>query len=196
MSDLSEVLSATLMQLGGVPLEGGHRFELLENGRIFNALEEAIGRAQKTVHFTVFMWMPGEAAERMVRALTAAAARGVHCRIALDAIGSTGYAAGMSRLKEAGCEVRIFRMPLKVSPRKALERTHRKIVVIDGAVAFTGGFGVRDVWLGEGESPEHWRDTHLRVEGPAVQSMQAAFAEVWLGAGGDLLGPDAFPAVT
>ncbi len=192
-SDGRATLSSTLIQLGGVPLKGGHRLGLLENGAIAPALEAAIRGARSTVHLTVFMWWPGEFADRICGVLCAAAKRGVTVRVVLDAVGSKESGDELDRMREAGCDVRHYRSPLKVSPFLARERSHRKVVVVDGTLGFTGGFGIRDVWLGDGESPEHWRDTHLRVEGPAVRAMQAAFSEVWTGAGGDLLGPDCFP---
>lgn len=186
-------LPSDLFQAAGTPLLRGHRLELLENGEVFDALVARIHGATVSVNLTVFMWEPGEAATRISDALLAAAKRGVKVRVVVDAIGSKDYAPFARELHKAGGHFRVFRPPFRVSLRKALARTHRKIAVFDGRIGIIGGFGIRDVWLGDGRSPEAWRDSHLEVEGPAVRDLQRGFAEVWSDKHGDFLPKEDFP---
>jgi len=182
--------SAALEQTTGSPLRPGHRIEVLENGKVFDALLAELGKARETVHAEMYIWSKGTASERV---LSAIAARRVKCRILVDAIGSMALDdVQKQRFADAGCELRVFR-PLHGPNDEA--RDHRKIFVIDGRVGFTGGFGVDDRWLGDGlgANDANWRDTHVRVEGSAVSDMQESFAEHWQEAGGDLLPPSAFP---
>ena len=182
--------SAALEQTTGSPLRPGHRIEMLENGRVFDALVDAIGQARETVHGEMYIWAKGVASQRVLAAI---AARRVKCRVLVDAIGSLGLDdEEKRRFAESGCELRFFR-PVHGPNDEA--RNHRKIFVIDGRVGFTGGFGVDDKWLGDGRGGPggNWRDTNARVEGNAVSDMQESFAEHWQEAGGDLLPPSAFP---
>jgi cardiolipin synthase len=182
--------SAALEQTTGAPLRPGHRLEVLENGKVFDALIAAVGQARETVHAEMYIWRKGAASQRV---LSAIAARRVKCRVLVDAVGSMDLDdAQKQRFVEAGCELRLFR-PLHGPNDEA--RDHRKIFVIDGRVGFTGGFGVDDKWLGDGlgGGEGNWRDTNVRVEGSAVSDMQESFAEHWQEAGGDLLPPSAFP---
>jgi cardiolipin synthase A/B len=182
--------SAALEQTTGSPLRPGHRIEVLDNGKVFDALVADLGKARETIHAEMYIWRKGEASERV---LSAIGARRVKCRILLDAVGSMDIDdAQRQRFASAGCDLRMFR-PLHGPNDEA--RDHRKIFVIDGRVGFTGGFGVDDKWLGDGLGPGegNWRDTNVRVEGTAVSDMQESFAEHWQEAGGDLLPPSAFP---
>ncbi|GAC1346672.1 MAG: phospholipase D-like domain-containing protein [Myxococcales bacterium] len=182
------LFSSALRQTVGVGLKPGHRIELILDGRVFDALTAAIARARESVHVDIYMWTDGAASRRVIEALRARA-KGVACRVVVDAEGSSGPSAQVaSALRDAGCELRVFRPSSHLTARN-----HRKIVVVDGRVGFTGGFGIDDRWLGEAQDENHWRDTSLRVEGPAVGEMQAAFGEDWQEAGGALLPPEAFP---
>lgn len=188
-----EEFPTVLLQTTGISLEPGHALTLLENGAVFDELEALIDQATHSVNITVFMWMPGEASERMCAALERAGRRGVRVRVAVDAFGSKGYKKVAKRLEDVGGSFRVFRKIWKVPLRAALKRTHRKISVIDGRIGVIGGYGVRDVWLGAGDEPCSWRDSHLKVEGPMVRQLQIGFAEVWLSAGGELLDTSEFP---
>jgi cardiolipin synthase len=184
-----------LLQATGGAIQGGHRVRLVKNGEIFDRIVALAAQATRSLHLTVFMWKRGEASQRVIAALGEAVKRGVTCRVALDAVGSRGVDHDLGSLRRVGCEARIYRAPFKVGPRTFLERSHRKIMVVDGRVGLTGGFGIRDVWLGDGLDPSHWRDTHVELEGPAVRDLQLGFADVWTGAGGAVLGPEAFPVL-
>jgi len=163
---------------------------------VFEVLEEEIARARSSVHLLTYMWHPGRASERVISSLMRKAAAGVACRIAFDAMGSRGRErkALHRRLLDAGCETRVFRPLLWRSPESLLLRTHRKILVVDGCTALTGGWCIRDEWLGDGRTRTEWRDSNLRIRGPVVAMLQQAFQESWKVAnGGDLLPADCWP---
>ncbi len=184
-------LANALFQTVGAHLQGGHTVELLDNGHVFDSLVEAIGKARKSVHIDMYIWETGIANDRVSAALIERARAGVACRIVYDAFGSSKFATTVQpALEQAGCQLRPFRPATEKTP---LARNHRKLAIIDGTVAFTGGFGIRDEWLGDGVTGEHWRDENVRFTGPAVLDAQQAFAENWQETGGALLPADAFP---
>lgn len=183
-----ELFSAALEQTVGTPLRAGHRVELLPNGEVFDALEAAIGRARGSVHIEMYIWTKGAVSSRIISAL-GRRTQGVGCRILLDAVGSLTRGEEVDEgLRKAGCELRLFR-----SHEAPTARNHRKLAIVDGREGFTGGFGVDDRWTGAAQDKDHWRDTNVRIEGPAVTQMQNAFAEDWQEAGGELIDPGAFP---
>ena len=185
---------ASALQQGlGVQMRPGHDLTLLSNGAVFDGLEQEIRKAQSSIHVLLYIWEKGAASDRIVAAITDRAKAGVACRIVIDDFGSPDFKKDVQpALAAAGCEVRIFR-PLPGKGDK-LARNHRKVVVIDGRVAFTGGFGIRDSWLGDGVTNDAWRDANVRFTGPAVAEAQQAIAENWMEAGGALFPPAAFPA--
>ena len=185
-------LANAVYQTLGVRLQAGHHIELLDNGAVFDALIGDISRARRSVHIVMYIWEKGRASDRVSAALIERARAGVACRLVIDDFGSADFAKDVQpALSAAGCEVRLFRPQPAVD---ALARNHRKIAVVDGVVAYTGGFGVRDNWLGDGVHGEAWRDSNVRFTGPAVHDAQQAFAENWQEAGGALLPDTAFPA--
>jgi cardiolipin synthase A/B len=186
-----EPLALALFQSLGVRMLPGHEVALLENGAVFDALVHESEQATKSIHVVMYIWESGQASERFSKALIASAKRGAACRILVDDVGSPDFKRTVALpLEDAGCEVRVFRPKPAVDE---LARNHRKIVVFDGRVAITGGFGVRDNWLGDGVHGGSWRDTSVRFSGPSVLDAQQAFAENWQEAGGALLPADAFP---
>lgn len=186
-----EGFSLAMYQSVGVKFRPGHQVELVNNGKLFDRLEEEIGRAQQSVNIVLFIWRPEEPSARITRALVAKAREGIKCRVIVDAVGSFDFPEKVQRaLEAAGCDVRIFR-PLGESPN--LERNHRKIIVIDGKLGITGGFGLHKPWLGDGRKPDEWRETNALIRGPAVEEMQQAFAENWQEVGGALLPAEDFP---
>ena len=186
-------LSLALYQSLGLRLAPGHTVDVLENGAVFEALERDIRAAKTSLHLLFYIWEKGVASDRISSALEARARAGVKCRIVVDDLGSPDFGRDVEPvLVRAGCDVRVFR-PQKV--RNTLARNHRKLAIIDGTLAYTGGFGIRDNWLGDGQSGDHWRDTSVRFTGPAVAEAQQAFAENWQEAGGELLPDSAFPAL-
>ena len=185
----------------GPALVRGNRVEALVNGdQIFPAMLEAIRGARKTHHLRDAT-STGRATigKQFADALAERARAGVKVHVLLDWVGSRqdGQGAARARWSEAG--VRGRRLPparTGTTSRRMNNRTHRKLLVVDGRVGFTGGVGIADEWAGNAQDPEHWRDTHFRIEGPAVAQMQAAFIDNWIKATGDVLhGADYFPAL-
>jgi cardiolipin synthase A/B len=171
------------------PISRGNDAEVLVNGdRIFPVFLETIGAATQSVNPLTYVYWKGEIGERVADAVCERARAGVVCRVLLDAVGAMKMdTALITRMEEAGVVVRRFRPPKPYAVRRLNNRTHRKILVADGTVGLTGGVGIADEWTGDAQDPDHWRDTHLRVRGPAVRGLQGAFAENWLEATGQVL---------
>jgi cardiolipin synthase A/B len=183
--------SNALYQTTAVRLEGGNSVEFLNNGKVFDAILAEIAKARRSIHIVTFLWSDGEVSKRTMEAIAARARTGVQCRILVDAVGSLSFTDDQAApLVKAGCEFRRFR---PVPGQDDLARGHRKIVVVDGRVGITGGFGIDDRWRGDGLHDGQWRDSNVRVRGPAVLEMQQAFAENWQEATKKLLPADAFP---
>lgn len=196
MPEGPEGVSQAFFQSVGVALEPGHHVELVDNGRIFDAIEEEVRAARSSIHILSYIWRPGEPSDRLIQALSERQP-GVSCRVLVDALGSINFEAVAPRLAAVGCETRVFR-PVQGSIasldlQRMLARLHRKLVVRDGEVALTGGWGIWKSWKGDARNADEWRDTNVRVWGPTVREMQQAFAENWQEAGGDFLPPECFP---
>ena len=194
---------ATVAAHTGARFVPGNRVDVLLNGDgTFPPLLAAIRAAERSVTFAQYFYADGPIAEEIAGALAARCAQGVKGHVLLDAFGASGIPAALvTRMRDAGCEVEWFRRLSLVrflTPWSLLRynnRSHRRIVVVDGAVGFTGGFGVSSAWMGDGRHPDVWRDTNARIEGPVVGDLQAAFARDWRGATGRVLGgADYFPA--
>lgn len=186
--------SNALYQSTSVKLAAGHRIELVNDGAIFDRLEQELAQAKRSINIVLFIWRPGTASERIVRVVTERAKTGVTCRILVDAVASMAFEKSVKpQLVAAGCDVRAFRPLIKGVTD---HRNHRKIVVIDGKAGFTGGFGISDEWLGEGQKPREWRESNVFVEGPAVNEMQQAFADNWQEVDGPLLPESDFAAAS
>jgi len=174
----------------------GNRVELLLNGdETFPALLAAVRSAKRTVTLEQYIYDRGPVAEALTAALAERCREGVKAHLLLDAFGSSGLPRESAQeLEEAGCELTWFGTPelLQLIPPWRLlslnNRNHQRIVVVDGEVGFTGGFGVSESWMGDGEQPERWRETNVRIEGPVVQQLQAAFVQDWREATGVTLG--------
>ena len=170
----------TLEGLVGVPATEGNVVDVLRNGdEIFPAMLGAIRSAERTVDFMTFVYWTGDIAEEFADACAERAAHGVRVRVLLDSMGARLMDRGLcARMAGAGALVEWFR-PLTRSPWKANHRTHRKVLICDETVGFTGGVGIAEEWCGDARNEHEWRDTHLRVRGPAVDGLRAAFAENW-----------------
>src|SRR2546430_12670374 len=180
--------SAALEQTVGAPLRPGHKIALLPNRKVFDALTDAIRRAKQSVNIEMYIWSHANASTSVISALRERK-KGVACRVLLDAEGSISRGEEVDKdLRDVECAMLLFRKATAI-----FARNHRKVAVIDGRIGITGGFGVDDKWLGNGEDEDHWRDTNVRVEGTAVSDMQEAFAEGCKGAGGGPLPPEDFP---
>ncbi|MFL5451458.1 MAG: phospholipase D-like domain-containing protein [Myxococcales bacterium] len=182
-----------LFQTTAVRLEGGNTVEFINNGKVFDAVLSEIPKARSSIHIVTFIWSDGEESKQLMAAIAERARAGVQCRILVDAVGSLSFTDEQAApMVKAGCEFHRFR---PVPGQDDLARNHRKIVVVDGRVGITGGFGIDDRWRGDGlgSDGEAWRDSNVRVRGPAVLGMQQAFAENWQEATRKLLPVDAFP---
>ncbi len=172
-----------LESLAGSPVRQGNRVEVLKNGvQIFPAMVEAIKSAQHSIDFSTYIyWTGGPVITGFDDALVERAAAGVEVSMLLDAVGSFAKIDHtlVERLRDAGASVEWFRPPKWYSLDKTNNRLHRRLLIIDGHVGFTGGVGVGEEWTGDAEDPDHWRETHLRVEGPAVRDLVGGFQESW-----------------
>jgi cardiolipin synthase len=181
----------------GHAMVGGNRAEILNNGdEIFPGMTEAIRNAKKTVNFETYIFKNDKAGEIFTAALVDAARRGVEVRVLVDATGSKFAGPLLARMRQAGVKATKYH-PIRLwSLYKIGRRTHRKILVVDGEVSFTGGFCVDDSWLGNARNAKEWRDMMVRVTGPASAQMQAIFGEDWTYTTGELLAGDKFyPAI-
>lgn len=145
---------------------------------------EAIEKAATRINFETYVFKNGEIGDRFADALVRAATRGVTVRIVLDPVGSSLDQETTDRLEEAGAKVIWFNTIRPWALEETNYRTHRKTLVVDGEVAFTGGMGVADQWLGHAQDKDHWRDTNFQVTGPAVRAIEAGFYENWIESGG------------
>jgi cardiolipin synthase len=186
--------------LPGAVMSSGNGLALLENGdAIFPSMLAAIASARKSVNFEAYIFWSDEVGTRFRDALVERAAHGVPVRVLLDAVGSPGRhlkADDVDTLRRAGCRVEFFH-PIKPWMLWVFNhRNHRRVLVVDGAVGFTGGVGFADPWRGNADAKEHWRDTQIRVEGPAVRGLQRAFQENWSEVTGEaLVGVEYFPVL-
>jgi len=180
--------------LTGAPLSWGNDIDLLINGdAIFPCYLQAIRDAQECVCLLTYVYWQGSIADDVADALCERARAGVECNVLIDAVGGWKLERDvLDRMEAAGVRVRRFR-PVKAYAAKRLgNRTHRKILVTDGRVGLIGGVGIAEEWTGNAEDPDHWRDTHVRVEGPVVRGLFGAFAENWLEATGEVLAGEAY----
>ena len=173
----------------------GNSVEILENGKFWDVLEERIATAKKSIHYETFLWKEGKLGKRMAGAFAERANEGVKVRILLDANGSGGIGKSeVATMEEAGVDVHFFHRKILRNIGVLNDRTHRKMLIIDGREAFVGGHCVVDEWMGDAEDGEHYADVSVRLRGPIVHSVQGAFSENWAGSTGELFaGPEVFP---
>ena len=183
----------------GAAIRDGNRLASLENGdEIFPAMLAAIRGARKSITFETYIYWSGEIGQTFAAALAERARSGVRVHVLLDWLGSSKADAKLlDDMRRAGVEIERYHEPHWWSLHRLYNRTHRKILVVDGAVGFTGGVGIADKWTGHAQDAEHWRDTQVRAEGPVVAEMQAVFMDNWMKATGKVLhGGDYFPPLT
>jgi cardiolipin synthase len=183
----------------GPPFLPGTKVRTLLNGdQIFPPMLAAIRGAEVSITFETYIYWSGDIGRAFADALAERARHGVQVHVLLDWVGSAkmddSLLADMSR---AGVQVRRFHPPHWSKLGRMNNRTHRKLLVVDGRVGFTGGVGIAPQWTGRGQDPEHWRDTHFQVEGPVVAQMQSVFIDNWIKVTGEVLhGPAYFPALS
>ncbi|MGW4358861.1 phospholipase D-like domain-containing protein [Streptomyces californicus] len=174
-------LRRRLERLIGIAATEGNALVPLRNGdQIFGAMLEAIRGAEHTVDLMTFVYWRGDIALKFAEALADRARAGVRVRLMLDGFGSRLIEKDqLAMMDEAGVTVTWFRKPLYLSPLKQNHRCHRKVLVVDEQTAFTGGVGIAEEWCGDARNEREWRDTHVKVTGPAVDGLAAAFAQNW-----------------
>jgi cardiolipin synthase len=187
----------TVGALMRAPFVGGNAVDVLLNGdEIFPAMLRAIREAQHSITLETYIWSSGRLSDDFIAALAERARSGVKAHVMVDGIGTINLSHDeMNQMKDAGVEFVTYEREHWYEVKLDLNhRTHRKLLVVDGRIGFTGGVCIGDEWLGDGRQKDHWRDTHVRVTGPIVAQMQAVFATNWLQTTGRLLvGPDYFP---
>jgi cardiolipin synthase len=174
----------------------GNNITTLVNGnQIFPAMLGAIRSAKRSISLETYVFQDGEIARQFTEALAERAQAGVKVNVILDAQGTQKMGQqNLERLRNAGVEVAKYHSVFWPDPRRYNNRTHRKLLIIDGKIGFVGGVGIADLWTGNADSPQHWRDNHYKVIGPVVAQLQATFATSWLKARGQVLhGADYFP---
>jgi cardiolipin synthase len=182
----------------GPAIVTGNRVTALCNGdEIFPAMLKAIRGAGKTICFETFIYWSGSIGREFAEALSERARAGVKVHVMLDWVGSNRIDESLVKMMTDAGALVVRYHPLRwYNVGRLNNRTHRKLLILDGRVGFTGGVGIADNWLGHAEDPEHWRDSHFRLEGPAVAQMQAAFMDNWMETCGEVLhGEDYFPAL-
>jgi cardiolipin synthase A/B len=168
--------------LTGAPIRQGNQVQILRNGcAIFPAMLDAIAGAQTSIFFETYLYWTGNAiGPKLAHVLAEKAAAGIEVSVLLDAAGAATIDQSLiNEMKRAGGRVAWFRPLRWYTLNKLNNRTHRRILVVDGRIGFTGGVGIADEWMGNCEDPQHWRETHIRLEGPAVQDLSGAFLEHW-----------------
>ncbi|HYU24429.1 MAG TPA: cardiolipin synthase [Thermoanaerobaculia bacterium] len=188
----------TMHAISGAPMSTGNHVEILKNGvQIFPSMLAAIRGAKKNINIEFYIYWDGEIGRLFAETLAERARAGVAVKVILDSVGS----ATMSRslidfMQRNGIDLEWYHPLRWYTLSRFNHRTHRKLLVVDGTIGFSGGVGIADEWLGDADAKGHWRDTVARVEGPVVTQMQFAFMDNWVKSRGELLtGLDYFPAV-
>jgi cardiolipin synthase len=186
---------ATGSLLSGNFIPGNHIVILVNGDQIFPAMLRAIKGAQHTINFETYVLWDGEIARQFSEALAERAAAGVKVNAILDAQGTNKMGGeNLARLRNAGVEIEKYHSLFWWDIRRFNNRTHRKLLIVDGKTAFIGGVGIAQEWTGNAQSPEHWRDNHYQVTGPVVAQLQGIFMDNWLKTRGVVLhGPEYFP---
>lgn len=188
----------TMGALLGPPLVDGNSAEDYQNGdEIFPAMLTAIRGAKQSICMESYIYWSGTVGHDFTEALAERARAGVFVHVILDWVGSGKVDAGdIQMMTDAGVEVERYRPLRWYNVARTNNRTHRKLLIVDGHIGFTGGVGIADNWRGNARGPKEWRDSHYRLEGPAVVQMQAAFMDNWIETRSAVLdGPEYFPPV-
>jgi cardiolipin synthase len=179
----------TMHALTGAAMIPGNRIDILRNGvQIFPSMLAAVRAARQTINLEFYIYWDGEIGRVFAQTLAERARAGVEVKVILDAIGSAKMSGDLIEfMRRNGIDVEWYHPVRWYSLSRANHRTHRKLLIVDGEVGFTGGVGIADEWLGDADGPTHWRETQVRVEGPAVTQMQFAFMDNWVKSRGEIL---------
>jgi cardiolipin synthase A/B len=192
VSDAADRFRRSVEGLVGVPATEGNEITRLRNGdEIFPAMLSAIRASTRTIDMLTFVYWSGDIAAEFATALTERARAGVRVRLLLDAVGARHLDRSLvAAMADGGVQVEWFRPLSTLRVWTANHRTHRKVLICDEGVAFTGGVGIAEEWCGDARDQTEWRETHFRVRGPAVDGLRAAFAQNWAETGHPLFEPD------
>ncbi len=182
----------------GPQIVDGNKFEALLNGdQIFPSMLKAIRGAKKSITFETYIYWSEDIGREFADALSERARAGVKVHVLIDWVGSSKMDESyLAKMEQAGVEVKKFHPLRWYNLARFNNRTHRKLLIVDGNVGFTGGVGIAGLWTGNAEDPQHWRDSHFRTEGPVVAQMQAVFMDNWMKTTGKVLhGADYFPVL-
>lgn len=191
-----QALLPSIVNLTQGSLEEGNRVELVQNGdQFFPRLMQDIANAKQTVNVESYIWWEGPVCDQLAALLAQKARQGVQVRLLVDSSGGHKMSGEVEEtLKDSGVKLAKFHPPRISNIARMNNRDHRKIQVIDGRIGYVGGFGIAKEWTGHGQDKDHWRDTGIRVEGPLVGKLQAAFSENWIEETGEIpAGPTIFP---
>ncbi|HEV2764129.1 MAG TPA: phosphatidylserine/phosphatidylglycerophosphate/cardiolipin synthase family protein, partial [Pyrinomonadaceae bacterium] len=192
----SEEFLSTIVGAMGMPFLPGNDLDVYNNGdEFYPVMLEAVREAKVSVCIEAYIYWAGEVGKLFAEAFAEKAREGVPVKILLDAVGSATIGSEiLETLEKGGCQVEWYN-PIKwYTIGRVNNRTHRKSLIIDGRVGFTGGAGIADHWLGHAHDEQHWRDIMVRLRGPAVVSLQTGFAQNWLKTTGELVtGPTYYP---
>ena len=186
------VMSALL----GPAIVGGNKIDELINGdQIFPAMLDAVKGAKSTINFETYIYWSGDIGQAFANALAERAKAGVKVNVLIDWVGSAKMEDDLlDVMRTSGVEIHKFHKPHWYTLAKLNNRTHRKLLIVDGAIGFTGGVGIAEKWTGMGQDADHWRDSHYRVEGPVVAQIQSTFLDNWMKVTGKVLhGEQHFP---
>jgi cardiolipin synthase len=169
---------------------------LVNGDEIFPAMLQDIEAARSSIDMETYIYWSGAVGYQFARALAAKARQGVEVRVLVDWVGSLPFDEDLINvMTSAGVTFHRYRPIHWYTLDRVNNRTHRKLLIVDGRVAFTGGVGIADNWRGDARNPDEWRDTHYRIEGPAASAFQSAFADNWLETTGETLqGEKFYPA--
>jgi cardiolipin synthase A/B len=188
----------TMHALTGAPMSEGNLVTVLRNGaQIFPSMLSAIRVAKLTINLEFYIYWDGEIGRQFAEALAERARAGVQVKVILDAVGSAQMSSSLIEfMARNGIDLEWYHPLRWYTLSRANHRTHRKLLIVDGEIGFSGGVGIADTWLGDADSKDHWRETMIRVEGPVVPQMQFAFMDNWVKSRGELLtGLSYFPQV-
>ncbi len=191
---ITDSLFARMMELyTGLHIVPGNAAELVDNGDVYKRLWPDLRAAKRTITVQMYYSQPGAVADTMAAVLKEMARKGVRVLFVLDAFGSMNLKKEWAdSIRAAGVEIGLLRQLHWYALHNAGDRSHVRVVVIDGEVGYTGGFGLADYWLGDGRHKDQWRDSNVRFEGPSVMGLQAAFAAAWAECTGELIAGDTF----
>lgn len=180
-----DVLEEALPSIAGMTkamIVPDNKVDVLQNGDgLYPALLASIAEAKETIHFETYVWWTGDICGEVAEAFSKRAREGLEVRVMIDALGSLKMDKRLrTGMEKAGVKVASYHPLRFVDIGQLNKRTHRKLAIFDGKVAYVFGHGISKMWTGNGQDKDHWRDTGVRLQGPVVNGVQAVFAQHWV----------------